>query len=272
MLDILPYLAIAIILLVIAGYSLEKLFRRTTIWENQTGLRFYKGKYVKELGPGVYWTFRPNSRIFVIDTRPIETNVKGQEILSADGVSLKLSIHLRYRIADPLLCHNSCQSPYFEYSSHLPSQIYHGDLYSLAQIAARRAVGNVPIEELLQNRPELAENIRKLCENQALERGIEIMDLDILDIMFPGDLKKVFAQVVNARQEGLAALEKARGETAALRNLANAAKTLENNPALWQLRILHVLGESSGNTVVLGSPEIAPGLRTGAKQGEKQGA
>ena len=40
------------------------------------------------------------------------------------------------------------------------------------------------------------------------------------DLTFPGELKKIFAQVVKARQEGLAALEKARGETAALRNLA----------------------------------------------------
>jgi hypothetical protein len=31
--------------------------------------------------------------------------------------------------------------------------------------------------------------------------------------MFPGELKKTFTQVVRARQEGLAALEKARGET-----------------------------------------------------------
>jgi len=43
-------------------------------------------------------------------------------------------------------------------------------------------------------------------------------------------LKKIFTQVVKARQEGLAALEKARGETAALRNLANAAAMIERNP------------------------------------------
>jgi regulator of protease activity HflC (stomatin/prohibitin superfamily) len=72
--------------------------------------------------------------------------------------------------------------------------------------------------------------------------------------MFPGELKKVFAQVVTARKEGLAALEKARGETAALRNLANAAKLVENNPALMQLRMIQSLEESSGNTLVVGLP------------------
>ncbi len=33
-------------------------------------------------------------------------------------------------------------------------------------------------------------------------------------------------------QEGLAALEKARGETAALRHLANAARMINGNPSL----------------------------------------
>ena len=59
------------------------------------------------------------------------------------------------------------------------------------------------------------------------------------------------AQVVNARQEGLAALERARGETAALRNLANAAKLLDDHPRLLQLRMLQAVGESTGNTLVV---------------------
>lgn len=57
---------------------------------------------------------------------------------------------------------------------------------------------------------------------------------------------------MKARQEGLAALERARGETAALRNLANAAQMIERSPSLIQLRLLQVLSQQPGNTVVLG--------------------
>ena len=56
--------------------------------------------------------------------------------------------------------------------------------------------------------------------------------------------------MVKARQEGLAALEKARGESAALRNLANAARMLDNNPSLLQLRALLAVSEGAGNSVV----------------------
>ena len=80
------------------------------------------------------------------------------------------------------------------------------------------------------------------------------MGSGLKDIMFLEKRKEIFTQVVSARKEGLAALEKARGETAALRSLANAAKMLEDNPHLMQPRFVQALGNSSGNTLILGMP------------------
>lgn len=75
--------------------------------------------------------------------------------------------------------------------------------------------------------------------------------------MLPGRLKEVFSQVVRARQDGLAALERARSETATLRHLANAAKMIESHPALLQLRLAQALAGGSGNSLVLGVPSEA---------------
>src|SRR4051812_50217013 len=85
--------------------------------------------------------------------------------------------------------------------------------------------------------------------------------VDVRDIMVPTELKRAFAGIVAARREGEAALERARGETAALRSLANAGRLVEDNPGLLQLRILQQLGASSGNTIMLGMPggETRPG-------------
>jgi regulator of protease activity HflC (stomatin/prohibitin superfamily) len=84
--------------------------------------------------------------------------------------------------------------------------------------------------------------------------GLQLKSVELKDLMFPGALKRIFAQVVEARQQGLAALEKARGETAALRNLANAARLVEAAPALLQLRLLQQIAASTGNTIVFGLP------------------
>lgn len=64
--------------------------------------------------------------------------------------------------------------------------------------------------------------------------------------------------MVQAKQEGLAALEKARGETAALRNLVNAARAVQENPVLLQLRMLQAVASQPGSTLVVGVPGAFP--------------
>ncbi len=79
---------------------------------------------------------------------------------------------------------------------------------------------------------------------------------EVKDVMFPAELKRAFSDVLKAKQKGQAALERARGEGAALRNLANAARVLEGNPALMNLRLMQSLtaAQNAGNTLVLGVP------------------
>ena len=103
-------------------------------------------------------------------------------------------------------------------------------------MALREIIGSETIENLLEKRKELNKKLLDGTEKAISEIGISLISVEIKDIMFPGNLKLIFAQVAKAKQEGLASLEKARGETAALRNLANAAKLVEQKPALIQLR------------------------------------
>jgi regulator of protease activity HflC (stomatin/prohibitin superfamily) len=85
----------------------------------------------------------------------------------------------------------------------------------------------------------------------AKQLGLSVTALSIKDITFPGELKKMFAEVVRAQQEGVAALERARGEAASLRSLANTSKMLENNPSLMNLRLLQAFSVNPQNTLVL---------------------
>jgi regulator of protease activity HflC (stomatin/prohibitin superfamily) len=176
-----------------------------------------------------------------VDVRQRVVAVAGQEVLTADGVPLRLTLAASFHVADPAAAHNRV----FD---------YHDALYLLVQLEVRRIVGESPVEEVLARRAEFGPALREACAEPARALGLELEALDVKDLMLPGDLKRMFAKVVEARQEGLAALEKARGETAALRNLANAARLLESSPALAQLRLLQHLATTSGNTYVLGVP------------------
>ena len=75
-------------------------------------------------------------------------------------------------------------------------------------------------------------------------------------MMVPGELKRLLAGVVAARKEGEVSLERVRGETAALRSLANAGRLVEDNPGVLQLRMLQQLGGSTGNTSCSRCPTV----------------
>jgi regulator of protease activity HflC (stomatin/prohibitin superfamily) len=103
---------------------------------------------------------------------------------------------------------------------------------------------------------EIGAQLLARVQPDAAKIGIDVLAIAVKDVMFPADLKRAFADVLKAKQEGQAALERARGESAALRNLANAARVLEGNPALMNLRLLQSLSaaQNAGNTLVLGVP------------------
>jgi len=194
------------------------------------------------LSPGVYWYLPGLARIEKVDVRPTRVAIAGQEVLTADGVAVKGSLIATYQIVDPE-------------RALLGADDFRGAVYAELQLALRAAVTEVQVDQLLQQRAELPGRLKALGHERIRAMGVELLDVSVRDFTFPGELKKIFTQVVKARQEGLAALEKARGETAALRNLANAAQMIERSPSLLQLRLLQVLGQQPGNTVVLGVPQ-----------------
>jgi regulator of protease activity HflC (stomatin/prohibitin superfamily) len=232
---------------------LLSVFQRIVIYEYERGLKYRRGRFVGLLEPGSYWYWRYNVTVTKIDVRPRYESVTGQEVLSADNIGLKASLAAKYEIADPYVAMNRIEN-------------YAAALHLELQIALRGIVSATEIDEILAKRQDIGAQIHAQAESKAQELGLRLLSVELKDVMFPGDLKKVFAQVVQARKEGQAALERARGETAALRNLANAAKMLEDNPALLQLRVLQVLGEGSGNSVVLTASPQTPFLVPGRER------
>ena len=237
-------------------YSLQKAGTRfgpllkVTIYEFQRGLMYRRGRFERVLEPGRYWLRARDTFVQVVDARPAFVTVPGQEVLTADGVTLKLTIAAQYEIADLDTAFNKTQNAVEA-------------LYLTLQMALREIVGRAKIDELLEDRARFARGLTEIAAEPVAAFGLRLLAADIKDIMFPGELKKIFAQVVQARQEGLAALEKARGESAALRNLANAARLLAANPALLQLRTLQAVEAQPGNTLVLGV--AAPAIKDARK-------
>jgi len=209
-------------------------FQRAVLHENGAAARL--------LLPGRHRYRRRRSTVAVVDLRPAALRVTGQEVLTADGVTVRASIVARYAVTDPVawvLSGDSTTQPT-------------AWLHLATQLALRDLTGGLSAEELLASRGQAGLGLTPAVREAGERLGATVESVDLRDLTFPGDLKRTFADVAVARQEAAAALERARGETATLRSLANAARVLDGNPALRELRSLLAVERTKG-TVVLTS-------------------
>lgn len=238
-------MAIAIMAGFAAVIMVAKLRHVFCVSEGWTGLIYRHGLYVRRINAGRHVIWGRGWTMKQVDLRKVSLTVAGQEVLSADNVSLKASLLISCQIADPAKAMHDTQS-------------WQGDLYNAAQLALRAVAGGLAVEALLGSRGELATQLLARVQADAAKIGVTVHAVEVKDLMFPAELKRAFSDVLKAKQEGLAALERARGESAALRNLANAARVLDGNPALMNLRLMQSLSPShnggGGNTLVLGVP------------------
>jgi regulator of protease activity HflC (stomatin/prohibitin superfamily) len=237
---------VAVGLIVVVTVIVRVFLRKETVFEFERGLLFRKGLLRRTLSPGQHWFLRMHSNIQKVDIRLRTISVPSQEVLSSDNVTIKITLAAQYVVSDPGVALTKVEK-------------FQEAFYMLLQLSLRELVGGLKIDEVIAKRQEIGKTLFEKTEAKVKDLGLTLKVVDVKDIMFPGDLKKIFAQVVKAQKEGQAILEKARGETAALRNLANAAKMLEGNPALMQLRVLQSVDAGTGNTMVLGlSPDVMP--------------
>ena len=242
----------ACLFLVGAIKKLPKVYHAFIVPEGYVGLLYQHGKFVAQLAPGRHVRWGRNFTVDAEDTRKGSLLVAGQEVLTADNIAVKLSLLVTYQTADAVKASHETQS-------------WHEDLYNIAQLALRNVVSGVAAEALLTQRLDIAPQLLARVQPDAAKIGITVHAVEVKDLMLPAELKRAYGDVLKAKQEGQAALERARGESAALRNLANAARVLEGNPALMNLRVLQSLAtaQNAGNTLVLGMPAGFVPLKNG---------
>ena len=237
--DLVPLLLLILVIVVLVATLASRFIGSVTIHEYERGLRFVRGKFTGLADAGTVYYLKPSTEIRVLDVRPTSMTIEGQEVMTSDGVALKISLVARYVVGDA--------------AAYVMSDSASGrTMYLDIQLGLREVVAGKTVDEILAARTTIGPEILALVAPQVMTIGIELTAVEVRDVMVPSDLKRAFAAVVAARHDGAAALERARGETAALRSLANAGRMVGDNPGLLSLRVVQELSAKSGNTVVLG--------------------
>jgi len=225
------------------------LIEATTIEAGHAGLFFKDGRHEATLAPGphAFWKGVAKARILDVDLREQVVDVAGQEIMTADKVTLRLNAVVTYKVADPLKAVTTVED-------------YRQALYREAQLALRGVIGTRELDVLLSDKDAVARELDGIVRARVAAFGVEVVGLGIRDVILPGEMKDLMNKVTEAKKAAEAALITRREETAAMRSQANTAKILETSPTLMRLRELEVLekvSEKANLTVVLGEKGLA---------------
>jgi regulator of protease activity HflC (stomatin/prohibitin superfamily) len=146
------------------------------------------GRYELPLSkPKTFFGRRPKTEVTLVDVRRRDLTLKNQEILTSDKVAIRVSILVQFAVTDPTAAVHSVAS-------------YEDRLYSDVQLAARRALAAMTLEDILTNRTRLSEEILRDVQEAARGYGVAIDRADVKDLVFPGNLQEIMNRVLAAER------------------------------------------------------------------------
>lgn len=196
--------------------------------ESFVGLLYVDGAYQKTLPPGRHllkrsWFDHAFRSVTLVDMRERSLTIKGQEILTADKVAIRVSLLVYFRVKDA------------ECAAHNVSS-YEERIYEDVQLAARRFLASRELDAILSDRNEISDNVRDDVSEAAESYGVEILRADVKDLVFPGNLREIMNQVLETERRAEAKLIDAKKDAEAqiVRSEAESRMALKQLEAKMQ--------------------------------------
>lgn len=201
-----------------------------SVKRDAVGVLFIDGKFTQLLAPGEYafWKGEADARVVEVDLRETMIDVAGQEIMTADKVTLRVNAVVTYKVADARKAVSQTED-------------VKQALYRETQLVLRAIVGARELDHFLTEKDAVSQEIEESVRRRAEGLGLSIASAGVRDVILPGDMKELMNKVTEARKAAEANLISRREETAAIRSQANTARLLAESPTLMRLRELEVL-------------------------------
>jgi regulator of protease activity HflC (stomatin/prohibitin superfamily) len=198
-------------------------------------------------GVVVFWIRAANLTWKSLDLREQVLDVQGQEIMTADRVTLRVNLVVAHRVVDVERAVANVLDP---------SQALHRE----AQLTLREAVGARTLDALLTAKESVAAEMGAAIAARAATFGVAVVKIGLRDVILPGEMKTILNQVIEAQKRAEADLIRRREETAAARSQANTARLLDASPTLRRMKELEALQAvlaGAKTTFVLGPGDLS---------------
>ena len=202
--------------------------------EYQRGVKFTLGRFSGVKNPGWRIVLPIVQKMVRVDLRTKVVDVPDQEAITKDNISVRINAVIYYKVSDAAKSIIEVENFYFAVSQ-------------LAQTTMRNAVGEVELDELLENRDEIAANIKQIVDKASDPWGILVEAVELKDIGLPDNMKRTMAKAAEAEREKKAVIINSEGEVAAAENMRKAAQMLSQAPGALHLRTLQSINDLSSD-------------------------
>jgi regulator of protease activity HflC (stomatin/prohibitin superfamily) len=222
--------------------------------EYERAVQFRLGRFIGVKGPGIFLIIPLVDKLAKVDLRIMDLDVPKQKVITKDNVSTDVDAVVYMRVLNP------------EYAILRVEQYYRATS-RLAQTTLRDVLGQIELDDLLTQREELSERIRKILDEATDPWGLKVTNVTIRDVMLPDEMVRAIAKQAEAERERRSRIIMAEGEYQASKRMSEAAMLYEEKTAGLRLRELQTLVEIAreGNLVVVTPSQI--GGRTGEVAG-----
>lgn len=228
--------------IIVALVFLSSAIKILSEWERGVVLRL--GKAIGVKGPGLIFLIPILDKMIKIDTRTITMDVKPQDIITKDNVSMQVNAVVYFKVVSPLEAITKVEDYYFATSQ-------------LAQTTMRSVVGQYQLDDILEHRDKLNSSLQAILDKHTEGWGIKITMVELKQIDLPKEMQRAMAREAEADRERRAKVISAEGELQRAQKLADASATIANSPAAIQLAFMQTLTEIAGdksNTIVFPLP------------------
>jgi regulator of protease activity HflC (stomatin/prohibitin superfamily) len=210
--------------LVISGIKIINQYER--------GVVLTLGKFTGIRAPGLRVVIPIFQAITKVDVRSTPVDVPSQEVITKDNVTIKVDAVVYFRVIDAA-------------KAVLETNNYIYATSQFAQAALRDVVGNVEMDELLSQREQISEAIKRIVDSETDKWGIDVENVKIQNVELPENMKRAMAKQAEAERERRAAIITASAEKAAAQEVAEAAGVLAGVPGGIAIRTLQTLEKIS---------------------------
>jgi len=249
------FIGIVVVILFILLISIRQ------INEYQRGVKFRLGRYVGVMNPGWRLIIPIIETMQKVDVRVKAVDVPDQEAITRDNISTQINAVIYYKVSDAA-------------KAIIEVEDYRWAVSQLAQTTMRNVVGELELDELLQEREAASAKIKSIVDKLTDPWGITIDNVELKDVVLPEDMKRVIGKQAEAERERRSVVIKAKGEVEASENLKKAAETLSQTSGALHLRTLNTLNDLSSdqsNTVIFAMPlEVLRAFEAIGELGKKE--